>query len=143
MGTLVFVYRNALCSHYAGDIIFSSNIFWIAYSIFFGVILGLFGIIYCVFSLFKPTKFVMKINQDGFLTQTYGFVSWSNISNLNLDRIQGSNYITFDIKEGMLNNRKPTIIFSNPYVISLFYTGVKAKKLYNLMQQYLTKNQQS
>ena len=84
----------------------------------------------------------MKINQDGFLTQTYGFVSWSNISNLNLDRIQGSNYITFDIKEGVLNNRKPTIIFSNPYVVALFYTGVNAKKLYNIMQQYMTKNQQ-
>ena len=76
-------------------------------------------------------------------TILYGFVSWSNISNLNLDRIQGSNYITFDIKEGMLSNRKPTIIFSNPYVISLFYTGVNAKKLYNVMQEYLTRSQQT
>ena len=142
-GILSFVYKDNLCSYFAEHVILSNSIFWIVWSIVFGGIIGLFGTLYCLFSLFKPTKFVMKINQDGFLTQTYGFVSWSNISNLNLDSIQGSNYITFDIKEGMLNNKKPTIIFSNPYVISLFYTGVNAKKLYNIIQQYLTKSQQS
>ena len=141
IGVLPFVYKDNLCSYFAEHVIFSNSIFWIAWSIMFGGIIGLFGTVYYLFSLFKPTKFVMKINQDGFLTQAYGFVFWSNISNLKLDRIQGSNYITFDIKEGVLNNKKPIIIFSNPYVISLFYTGVNAKKLYNIMQQYLTKSQ--
>lgn len=143
IGALGLIYKSNLCSYFAGHILINTSLFWIAWCILFGGFIGIFGTIYCIYSLFRPTKFIIRLNNDGFETVGYGFIKWNNVSKLDLCKIAGSSYITFDIKEGTLNNKVSTEMFSNPYVIALFCTGVNAKKLYNIMQQYLTRSQQS
>ena len=136
LSILIFYFKETI-SKFIGNLLFSPVLLGIISIIF--LLFGLVGSICCVIGILKPQKFVMKINDEGFETLGYGFVKWSDITKLNLDTISGSDYITFNTREPIENkmNKMTNKMFSNPYVISLFYTGISAKELYKLMQQNL------
>ena len=136
LSLLIFYFRYTI-SKFIGGILFQPMLLEIISIIFLFV--GVSGSICCIIGILKPQKFIMKINKEGFETLGYGFVKWSDITKLNLDTISGSDYITFNTREPIENkmNNITNKMFSNPYVISLFYTGINAKELYKFMQQYL------
>lgn len=131
-------YFKEIISNFFDNSLFSNITLYVLSLLLF--IFGICGIISCLIGISQPQKLVMSIDNDGFETPGYGFVKWSDVTKLNLDNISGSNYVTFNTNKPIENkmNNITTKMFSNPYVISLFYTGINAKKLYKLMQQYLT-----
>ncbi len=136
LGLATWYFKETISNFFENSLFSNMTIYVLSLLLF---MFGICGIICCLIGISKPKKLVMRIDNNGFETPEYGFVKWSDVTKLNLDNISGSNYITFNTKKPIENkmNNITNKMFSNPYVISLFYTGINAKKLYKLMQQHL------
>ena len=125
-----------LCKFFSDHIIFSKILFWKSFEcIFLIIFLGV--IFYIVYFLIKPSRTIINLDKNGFSTIQTGYVNWNKLENLKIEKLSGTSYITFSIKGNSQKNNN--YVFENPYIISLFYTGINPSWLYNKIVQYKEK----
>ena len=108
----------------------------------------LFGIfeITLLRSLFVP-PIMLKITEEGFYSKAYGFIEWTQLTDIYMKKVSSSTFIAFHVKDYNLIKSKMSLFQKilqlgnyEECSISLGATGAKIQDVYNIMESYFLKN---
>ncbi len=95
-----------------------------------------------IFYMIKPSK-LFYINDDGFWSRDFGFISWSNVSDIYIDNVSCERVICFELKdEKVLNNplyitqKIKKFLFGKNYSIGFAGNYTSVDEAYKLMKPH-------
>ena len=107
--------------------------------VFFGII----GLPVITMSFIKP-KLILEITDNGFYSDSWGYVEWKNVNEVILINIRGTKIIMFNIKNILEKHkyRQKTnrLLTGYNFDIALSGTGANVEEIYNIMLNHLNKS---
>ena len=143
--SLVYVNNAELFSEICSSQAFKGSCFEnpIYYSLFGKALLTYFilCIMLFVWMLIKPDC-LFYVKEDGFWCKSYGFIKWSNVSDLNIKNVGFQTVICFKLRD-LSETKMPLLTkFSKPYRTKNFYIELSASfdevnEIYKIMKSHV------
>ena len=143
----IYQNRQYLYLYLLGSLFFvSAGIFILPINILIGlsgiIFFGICGIFFII-SIIKP-KLLLEISEDGFYTNTWGYIEWNNIEKISISNIESQKFIMFNTKnlinKNKLRQNANKSLTGYNFDITLAGTGADIKTIYKLMLKKLPNN---